>query len=794
MTVAFTCHEPGAATFIEFAGDVKRVELNGRPLATTVDGGRLRLEGLAAENSLTVEGVGSYSRDGTGIGWFRDPVDGRTYLHSQFAEHVGYLGYPCFDQPDLKATFDFTVRARDGWVVVSNTAGDHDGHGRWTFPTTPVISTYVTAIVAGEYQGFHEEHRGIPLGLYCRRSLAEHLDADEILEITRQGLDFFERRFGFPYPFGKYDQVFVPDFASGAMENVACVTHNERMVFRSRVTNAERMNRAETILHEMAHMWFGDLVTMRWWDDIWLNESFAEYMGYLACVEATRFKSAWLQFANVTKAGAKAQDQLPTTHPIVADIPDVESIKLNLDGITYNKGASALKQLAAWVGEAAFFRGLEHYFTAHAYGNTDLRDFLDALEHSSGRDLQEWSRLWLEEAGVNTLEASVVIAGGSIDAASLVQTAPADHPTLRPHHLRVGLFALESGSLRLRAAFDADVEGATTALPQLAGEPVPDLVLVNHDDLTYAKLELDARSLETAKHHLRDIDDPLARALVWGAFWDLARDARIRAREFVTVALANIDAETDAPTVEALIARIESAIANFSAPTNRPALRAALAGTARRRMAASAHGGDIQLLWLHALINSARESLDVAWVHGLLDGTTTVGGLQNDFAIRWAAVSTLAEIGVAGDELIEREVARDPTDEGRRYAAMARASRPDAAAKLAAWRAVMLDAEPSLVMKRWIARGFHRVDQQEVLLPYVKPFFESLMPVWESHDSEEAISIITYMYPRTVLTPEVVDATDEALRRDLPGPLRRALLEAQDSVRRALRAQSFDDA
>ncbi len=792
--MTFACSEPGAATFIEFGGEVQRVELNGRTLPATVEGGRLMLEGLAAENSLIVEGVASYSRDGTGITWFRDPVDGRTYLHSQFAEHVTHLGYPCFDQPDLKATFDFTVKVPDGWVVLSNTAGSRDAAGLWTFPTTVPISTYVTAIVAGEYQGFHQEHRGIPLGLYCRRSLAEHLDTDELFEITRQGLDFFEQRFGFAYPFGKYDQLFVPDFASGAMENVACVTHNERMVYRSKVTDAERMSRAETILHEMAHMWFGDLVTMRWWDDIWLNESFAEYMGYLACVEATRFRSAWLEFANVTKAGAKAQDQLPTTHPIVADIPDVESIKLNLDGITYNKGAAALKQLAAWLGDATFFKGVEQYFRAHAYGNTDLHDFLGALEHASGRDLRAWSRQWLEEAGVNTLEALFEIGDGRIDSASVVQTAPAGHPTLRPHHLRVGLFNLEAGSLRLRAAFDAEIEGATTALPQLVGRPAPDLVLVNHDDLTYAKVKLDARSLETVRLHLRDIDDPLARAVLWGALWDMARDAHVPARDFVTVSLDHIGAETDAPTVEALISRIESAIANFSAPSNRPALRAALAGAARQRMTTSPHGGDLQLLWLHALISSARESLDVAWVHGLLDGTTTVNGLQTDFAIRWAAVSALAEIGMAGDELIEREVARDPTDEGRRYAAMARASRPDASAKQDAWRAVMLDAEPSLVMKRWIARGFHRVDQREILKPFVKPFFESLMPVWESHDSEEAISIITYMYPRAVLSHEVVEATDEALQRDLSDPLRRALLESQDSVRRALHAQAFDGA
>ena len=793
-TVSFRCKKPGASTFIEFAGTVNRAVLNGKPVSTALESGRLRLEGLASENSLTVEGTGSYSRDGTGITWFRDPVDGRTYLHSQFGEHVACLAYPCFDQPDLKASFAFTVNAPDGWVVVSNAAGNRAPDGTWTFPATPLLSTYVTAVVAGEYQDFHDDHRGIPLGIYCRRSLAEHLDTDEIFDITRRGLDFFERRFAFAYPFGKYDQLFVPDFAMGAMENAACVTHNELMVYRSKVTDADRIYRAETILHEMAHMWFGDLVTLRWWDDLWLNESFAEYMGFLACVDATRFKSAWLEFANATKASAKAQDQLPTTHPIVADVPDVESIMLNLDGITYEKGASVLKQLVAWVGDEAFFDSIQTYFRAHAYGNTSLRDFLDSLEAGSGRDLHAWSRVWLEKAGVNTLEASLAVSKGSIDSAVLLQTAPMEHPTLRPHRLKIGLFDLRNGKLRLRTAFDVDVDGATTNLPELVGQAEPDLVLVNHEDLTYAKLKLESTSLETVKKHLRDIEDPLARALIWGALWDMVRDAQLRAREFVSISLDNIDVETDAPTLDTLIARIQTAINTFTTPSNRAVLRNVLAAAARQRMQNAPAESDVQLLWANALTRAAREPIDVAWVHGLLDGTTTADGLSVDFDIRWSAVAALVEIGAAGDELVERELARDPTDEGRRRAALARASRPDPSAKEAAWRAVVLGEERSLAIKREIAHGFHRVDQQELLRPYVQPYFDILIQVWEGFDSDEAISIVSDMYPRAVLTQEVVDASGETLKRDLPGPLRRVLLEGQDAVRRALRAQAFDGA
>ncbi|MEO8744021.1 MAG: aminopeptidase N [Candidatus Dormiibacterota bacterium] len=791
-TVRFRCRRPGASTFVEFAGNLSHAELNGRMLPTHLEDARLQLDDLLAENTLVLEGAAPYSHDGTGVTWFQDPVDDRIYLHSMFAEHLTYLGYACFDQPDLKATFDFTVRAPQGWVVVSNTAGTQGADGLWTFPATPVMSTYITAIVAGEYESFHQEHGDIPLGLYCRQSLAQYLDVDEIFEITRRGLDFFQHRFGYPYPFQKYDQLFVPAFAAGAMENIACVTHSERMVFRSRVTDAVRLKRAETILHEMAHMWFGDLVTMRWWDDIWLNESFAEYMGFLGCVEATRFKSAWVMFANAAKANATAQDQLPTTHPIVADIPDVEAIQLNLDRITYEKGASALIQLVAWVGEDAFFAGIAAYFKAHAYGNTSLRDFLAALETTSGRDLTSWSTLWLGQAGVNTLEASLVVREGRIMSAAVDQTAPADHPTLRPHHLRVGVFDLQSDRLQLRASIAADIDGASTPISELAGQPAPDLVLVNHEDLTYAKLRLDARSFETASHHLRDLDDPLSRALIWGSFWDMASDAQMRGSDYVAVALANIDVETEAPNVEVLISRMEAAIERYTAPSSRRAARIGFAEAARERLGRAKPASDMQVLWANALIDAATEPPQVAWVRGLLDGASRVDGLAVDFDVRWNAVIALARLGVGDEDLSARELKRDPTDAGLRHRAHARAARPLAAAKEEAWEAVM--AGPSLPMKFAIASGFHDVDQAELLEPFVSRYFESLLPLWESHGSEEATWTVRVMYPAAVLSQATVDATDRALARELPGPIRRVLLEGQDRVRRALRAQAFDSA
>jgi aminopeptidase N len=794
-TVTFSCRKPGSGTFIEFGGPaVHSAELNGRELPPRFDGGRMRLDGLAATNSVTIRATGSYSNAGIGISRFRDPVDGRVYLHSQFGEHSAYLAFACFDQPDLKASFTFTVKAPESWVVVSNAPGTHGADGAWTFSKTSVLSTYITAVVAGEYHSVNREHRGIPLGLYCRQSLAQYLDPDEIFEITRGGLDFFERRFGYPYPFGKYDQLYVPEFASGAMENAACVTHHERMIFRSKVTEADRMSRAETILHEMAHMWFGDLVTPRWWDDMWLNESFAEYMGYLGVAEATRFDTAWIDFASATKTAARAQDQLPTTHPIVADIPDVEALALNLDAITYNKGASALQQLVVWIGEEAFFKGIEAYFTAHAYGSAELADFLGALERSSGRDLHGWAHAWLETAGVNTMEVEIEEEGGAIRTATLNQSAPPENPTLRPHRLRVGLFDLDGGRLKRRRAVEVDIDGAATPLPELAGERVPDLVLPNDGDLTYCKVRLDPRSLDTLKRHLRDIEDPLARALAWGALWDMARDADLRARDYVAISLDNIEVETDAATLESLLGRTELAAERYCAPRNRAGARALLAQAASRRVEASSAGGDVQLLWTSAFVRAARAPEDVGWVQGLLDGSTRPKGLEIDFDLRWSAVNALATIGVAGEDLIARELDREPTDQAQRQAAAARAARPTAAAKQAAWEAVMHDPAPSLATKRAISEGFHRADQQDLLSAFVQPYFDRLLPLWESHNAEEAIRIARSMYPRAVITQQVVEATDAALAEELPGPLRRTLLESQDGIKRALRAQAFDGA
>ena len=769
--------------------------LNGRALpASAFAEGRIALDGLAAENRLEVHATARYMRDGTGLHRFRDPVDGRYYLHTQFESNDAHRVYACFDQPDLKATFTFAVRVPDDWVVVSNTTPTSREDGLWIFPPTKKISTYITAIVTGQYAEWHSQHGDIPLALYCRQSLAQYFDPDEVFEVTRQGLDFFAQRFGYAYPFGKYDQLFVPEFSAGAMENAACVTHSERMVFRSRVTEAARLQRAETILHEMAHMWFGDLVTMKWFNDLWLNESFATYMAFVSMVEATRFKSAWLDFAYKMKTRAKVQDQLPTTHPIVADIPDVDAVHLNFDSITYEKGAATLKQLVAWVGEEPFFKGLGQYFVRHQYANTELPDFLGPLEEASGRDLKTWANLWLENAGVNTIGAELEVEDGRIKKASLHQTAPAAHPTLRPHRLRVGLFDADGDVLKRRRAIELDVDGADTPLDQIAGETAPDLLLVNDGDLAYTKLHFDPRSVKTLTTHLAGIEDPLARAVAWGALWDMVRDAHLRPRDYVPIVLNNIDVEPDAVMVTQIIALMYAAIEAYSDPGNRAALREVLAAGARQRALQAEPGSDRQLMWTRAFIDTARKPEDVEWVRGLLDGTTSPAGLKVDFAVRWLAIQALARIGAIGGDEIAAELERDPTEEGRRAAATARAARPLAEAKEEAWSAVTNGDEVSLAMKRAFAAGFHRSDQEALLEPFVRRFFDDLMPVWEAHDIDEALEFVEGMFPEKIVRPDVIELVEETLSGELPGPVRRALLEAQDHTARLLRARSFDAA
>ncbi|GAA3234346.1 aminopeptidase N [Streptomyces thermocoprophilus] len=616
-TIRFRCAEPGASSFADLiAPSVTAVSLNGKDLdpGEVFDGSRILLEDLAADNELVVDAQCAYSRTGEGLHRFVDPEDGEVYLYTQYEPADSRRVFANFEQPDLKAPFRFEVRAPEGWTVWSNGAG-RQTDGVWRFAETKPISTYITCVVAGPYHYVTDTYERtfedgtrleIPLGAMCRKGLARHFDADDVFLVTKQGLDFFHDHFDFPNPFGKYDQAFVPEYNLGAMENPGLVTFREEYIFRGKVTRAAYEGRANTILHEMAHMWFGDLVTMVWWDDLWLKESFADFMGAFANVGATRFEDAWITFANRRKAWAYRADQLPSTHPVTADIRDLQDAKLNFDGITYAKGASVLKQLVAYVGQDAFLEGARRYFKRHAYGNTRLADLLSVLEETSGRDMTAWSRSWLQTAGVNSLTPQVLLgADGRIEELAVVQEAPESHPELRPHRVAVGLYRrAEAGALERYARAETDVDGARTVVAELAGAEAPELVLVNDDDLTYCKTRFDATSLETLKAALGDLTDPLARALCWSALWNMTRDALLPARDFVDLVLRFAGRESQIGVVQMLHAWAESALVHYAAPAWRETGGRLLAEGALRELRAAEPGSEHQLAWARFFASS----------------------------------------------------------------------------------------------------------------------------------------------------------------------------------------------
>ncbi|GAA1622526.1 aminopeptidase N [Georgenia ruanii] len=812
-TVRFTA-TPGASTFVDLiAESVEEITLNGRAVDTgAFADSRIAVDGLAAENELRVVATCRYMNTGEGLHRFVDPVDGETYLYTQFEVADSRRMFAVFEQPDLKATFAFTVTAPSHWTVVANTATPEpepagDGVATWRFAPTQVISSYLTALVAGPYHGVTGEltsrdGRTIPLGVYCRASLAEHLDAEEIMDITRAGFAFYEEAFDRPYPFTKYDQLFVPEFNAGAMENAGAVTFLENYVFRSKVPEATVERRAVTILHELAHMWFGDLVTMRWWNDLWLNESFAEFASHLATAEATRWSSAWTTFSSLEKTWAYNQDQLPSTHPIVAPINDLEDVEVNFDGITYAKGASVLKQLVAWVGRDAFLEGLRRYFAKHAFANTELRDLLVELEAASGRDLAAWSQVWLEEAGVTLLRPEIETdAEGTVTAFALLQEAPAEHPTLRPHRLVIGGYDIaEDGALRRTERVELDVDGARTEVPALVGKRRPDLVLVNDEDLAYAKVRLDERSLATAVAHLDGFAESLPRALVLASAWDMTRDGEWAARDYVDLVLTAVATETDSSVVQVLLRQLGTALSAYSAPEARADLEARAPDRLLELARAAAPGSDTQLQLVRALAAHAVTDAQLGVVAGLLAGTGTLEGLTVDTDLRWVLLQGLVAGGRAGAAEIDAELARDATATGQQQAARARAAVPSMANKARAWADVVdSDTLPNAVQSNVIG-GFSQVHDRALLVPFAGAYFDALEKVWAERTNEMAQNIVVGLYPYKLagladtlgvdlvaLTQGWLDAHEGAAPA-----LRRLVVENLDAARRAVRAQAAD--
>ncbi|OKI91929.1 aminopeptidase [Streptomyces sp. CB01249] len=810
--VRFDSAEAGAETFIDLvAPAVHEVELNGRALdvAAVFRDSRITLSHLqAGANELKVVADCAYTNTGEGLHRFVDPVDQQAYLYTQFEVPDARRVFASFEQPDLKATFRFTVKAPSGWTVISNSPTPEPKDDVWSFEPTPRISSYITALIVGPYHSVHSSYEKdgvtVPLGIYCRPSLAEYLDADAIFDVTRLGFDWFQEKFDYAYPFAKYDQLFVPEFNAGAMENAGAVTIRDQYVFRSKVTDAAYEVRAGTILHELAHMWFGDLVTMEWWNDLWLNESFATYCAFAcqAYAPGSKWPGIWTGFANFLKSWAYRQDQLPSTHPIMADIRDLDDVMVNFDGITYAKGASVLKQLVAYVGMDAFFNGVQAYFKAHAFGNTRLSDLLSALEETSGRDLKSWSKAWLETAGINILRPHIETdTNGTITSFAVRQEAPAlpegakGEPTLRPHRIAIGLYDLEDGELVRTARIELDVDGELTPVPHLLGKRRSAVVLLNDDDLSYAKVRLDEESLRVVTEHLGDFTESLPRALCWASAWDMTRDGELATRDYLALVLSGIGKESDIGVVQSLHRQVKTAIDLYATPEWREAGLTRWTEATLEQLRAAEPGSDHQLAWAQAFAATARTDEQLDLLGALLDGSQTVKGLAVDTELRWAFVERLAATGRADEKVIEAEYQRDRTAAGERHAATARAARPTAQAKAEAWAAVVeSDTTPNAVHQAVIT-GFVQSDQRELLAPYTEKYFAAVKDIWESGSRSQDMvqQIVVDLFPSLQVSRATLDATDAWLASAEPSAaLRRLVSESRSGVERALRAQAAD--
>ncbi len=813
----------GADSVLDIAADtIRSATLNGRDLDVSGydESAGIALHGLSDRNVVVVDADCCYSNTGEGLHRFVDPVDDETYLYSQFETADAKRMFACFDQPDLKATFDLKVTAPKHWKVVSNGAtvsvAEAGGAGVHTFATTPRMSTYLVALVAGPYAAwkdrYTDEHGEIPLGVYCRASLAPYMDAERLFTQTKQGFGFYHKNFGMPYAFGKYDQLFVPEFNAGAMENAGAVTFLEDYVFRSKVTRASYERRAETVLHEMAHMWFGDLVTMTWWDDLWLNESFATFASVLCQAEATEFTEAWTTFATVEKSWAYRQDQLPSTHPIAAEIPDLAAVEVNFDGITYAKGASVLKQLVAYVGLEQFLAGLRDYFRAHAFGNATFADLIAALEQASGRDLSDWGRQWLKTTGLNTLRPEFdVDSDGRFTRFAVAQggAAPGAGET-RVHRLAIGIYDEDrSGKLVRIHREEIDVAGPQTDVSALVGVSRGKLVLVNDDDLTYCSLRLDAESLRTALERIADIAEPLPRSLVWSAAWEMTREAEMRARDFVALVSGGVQAETEVGVAQRLLMQAQTALASYAEPgwareQGWPQFADRLLELARR----AEPGSDHQLAFVNTLCSSVLSPRHVETLAALLDPASGnpadqgLAGLVIDTDLRWRIVTALAtagEIDSAGPAtpFIDAEAQRDATAAGRRNAAQAAAARPQPQVKEEAWTKVVEDDTLANVTARSMIAGIAAPGQGELLEPFTARYFQAIPGVWARRSSEVAQTVVIGLYPHWDISDAGIAAADAFLRApesEVPPALRRLVLEGQAGVKRALRARKLDAA
>ena len=776
------------------------------------DGTRLALDLTEGEHQLTLTALCRYSRTGEGLHRFVDPADQRVYLYTQFETADARRMYGCFDQPDLKATFELAVIAPEAWKVYSNsrvpepTPAD-DGFATWQFDPTPPISTYITALVAGEFHvapGSVTSVKGeLPADIVCRSSMAEFLDAERIATTTQRGFEVFEQAYGTPYPFDSYDQLFLPEYNAGAMENAGCVTFRDEYLFRGKVTAEAYDRRDNTILHELAHMWFGDLVTMRWWDDLWLNESFAEWAAYYCATEIGKRwgtdSDAWTNFANMRKLWAYRADQLPTTHPIAADMIDLETVDQNFDGITYAKGASVLKQLVAYVGEEQFLAGVQRYLEAHAWGNTTFDDLLSDLEDASGQDLSDFAGQWLETCGVNLVRPEFETdAQGNFSRFEIVQSASEQYPTLRTHRLAIGLYDTTEAGLVLRDSIEVDLAGERTPIEVLEGVAQPALVLLNDRDLSYVKVRLDPDSQATIEHHFAELRDPLARAIVWTSLWDAWRDAELSSADYLKLILAGLRGEPDVTAIINQLRQAQFAVTQYAAGEQRSTLRAQLVAGLVELLKTATPGSDRQLAVADGLIASVDSPAGAELISGWLDDEEVPAELPIDADRRWLILTTLARLGVIDAERIDQEAAADQTITGAQYAAGARAALADPAAKAEAWRLATDDPDVPNGTHLAIAGNFWKFGQEELLADYPDAYLKLASDIadsagsWAGRGHVARQTALRYLWPSVLVDHQWLGRLDEWLAsREVPEQVRRILSEERDLSLRALATQEL---
>jgi aminopeptidase N len=802
--VSFTAREPGESSWIELiAPRVHRATLNGEDLDITsyTEENGIALPGLKAENVLVIDADCEYSNTGKGLHRFVDPADDNVYLYTHFEPADAKRVFACFDQPDLKATYRLSVTAPASWKVLSNTetASTEEtasGAKLHVFNETKPLSTYLIALIAGPYAEWRDQHGEIPLGLYCRASLAEHFEAERLFLETKQGFGFFQEKFGIDYPFEKYDQCYVPEFSSGAMENAGCVTFNDMYVFRSRVTDLAYEYRCYTILHEMAHMWFGDLVTMKWWNDLWLNESFATWAGYLAQSEATKYKNAWTSFNCLKKTGAYRQDQLPSTHPIMCEIPDLQATEVNFDQITYSKGASALKQLVTYVGLENFLTGLRAYLTKHAWGNATLADLLSALEEASGRDLSNWRDQWLLTTGSNVLKPEFEVDSDGNFTTFVVSQGPAKpgKGELRPHRLAVGIYDDEpnTGKLVRSNRIELDVQGASTSVPELVGAPSGKIVIVNDDDLTYGTMRLSSDSLKNLTERIADIAEPLPRTLCWSAAWDMTREAELRTRDYLKLVLSGVETESEITVAQRTLGQARVALGSYADPSWEADGWKLFTTKVFEFVAAAKPGSDHQLAFVNAISASVLTKEQLVTVDRWLSGSEKIDGLDIDVDLRWRLLQTLVAHGAADEKDIDLTAKLDKTGEGQEQQAAAKALIPTLEAKEKAWQLAMHDDQLSRAINQEICLAFFHQSQKELLKPFTERYFQDVEDMWNRRSIKHANPAVANLYPMWDISQKTVALAEDWLSKERPSALKRLVSEEHSIVLRGLAAQKFD--